>query len=588
MKNTFKMLKLVSSKSKKYIFIRLISAITAAIISLFNVVILKIIIDEIEKGTEFSEIVILIVIMFCIIATIVIIDSFTRYLKQKYELKIKKSLKNDFYDKINKIDPIVFEDAKLYDSFTRASLVTEQKAIDVVSIFLSLFEQLLSLAGIVSIIIYLDSFTLIVSIVVLILSIITSSLYSMIEYKEYDKQVLPNREQAYINNLFTNKNFLEDIKFFAFGKLLKKKYNERMDTKQKVLKEFSFKKGILYWLKSLMDVSFMFIVVGYLAYKVSKGLTIGSLTALILAAQSFLGILSSLFSTYPQLKKESFFVNDYFVFLNIKESIDTNIGIINELDYFPTIKAKNVNFKYPGSDKLVFSELNFKINPFEKIAIVGLNGAGKTTLSKIITRFYDIESGDVLLGDYNIKEYNSIMLRNDIAFVSQHYQSYQFSIAENILMRPYQDSDYDTIMDVLKKVGLYDRVMSMEDTIFTPIGKMFTNKGTDFSGGEKQRLAIARVLIKNPKLIIMDEPTSALDPKAEYEINNLLLELANNKMVMVITHRLSTVIHMDRICYIENGKIVEEGTHNDLLNLGGKYSELFRIQASNYQLKDVK
>ena len=226
--------------------------------------------------------------------------------------------------------------------------------------------------------------------------------------------------------------------------------------------------------------------------------------------------------------------------------------------------------------------VSMKISKGEKIAIVGLNGAGKSTFVKLLYRLYEAENGEIKFDNNYINDINYNNYLSMFTIVSQNYQIYQYTIAENIMMRNVTEDDYPIVYDALKKVGLYDEIINLKNGINTRIGKQFDNEAVDFSIGQKQRLAMARAIVANKPIVIMDEPFSALDPKAEYELNNLLLELFKDKTLIIISHRLSTVVHMDNIYVFENGKIIEKGTHKSLMEQNGRYNELFTLQAKLY------
>ena len=219
----------------------------------------------------------------------------------------------------------------------------------------------------------------------------------------------------------------------------------------------------------------------------------------------------------------------------------------------------------------------------EKIAIVGRNGSGKTTLIKILLRLYDPTSGIVEMDGKDYREYDVRSLRRRIGVVFQDFSCYASSVADNVLLRSVKsEKDEQTVVNSLKLCGLYEKVSALKNGIYTVLTKEFDEDGVIFSGGEMQKLAIARMFANDYDIIIMDEPSSALDPIAEYELNSKIIEAAANKTLIIVSHRLSTTKDADKIIYMENGRIEEMGTHKSLIELNGKYAELFNIQASKY------
>jgi ATP-binding cassette subfamily B protein len=228
--------------------------------------------------------------------------------------------------------------------------------------------------------------------------------------------------------------------------------------------------------------------------------------------------------------------------------------------------------------------IDLKIRQGEKLAIVGLNGAGKTTLIKLLLKFYEHEEGKIL---YNDQEYRGLVekaLRRQFSIVFQDFQIYALSITENVLMRKAEnDADLELVWKALEKVGLKEQVKALPKGLETMVTKEFDDEGVVFSGGDRQKLAIARVFASDAAVYILDEPTSSLDPYAEKAINDLIITNAGNKTIIIIAHRLSTVVDVDQIILIEHGKIIEEGNHLELLAQKGRYNELFTTQASMYK-----
>jgi len=249
---------------------------------------------------------------------------------------------------------------------------------------------------------------------------------------------------------------------------------------------------------------------------------------------------------------------------------------------------------YEITDKVIVEEkkdepkksldgINLTIKRGEKIAIVGYNGAGKTTLTKLLMRLYDPTEGEILYNGRDLKDYDIPSLRARIGTVFQDYKIFAATIAENVLSDTCAEADRDTVIDALTKATFSDKLNSLEKGMDTELTKEFSEEGVNLSGGESQKVAIARIFARPYDLIIMDEPSSALDPTAEYELNHTILEYAKDKTVVFISHRLSTTRMADKILMFADGKLMESGTHDELMALNGKYAEMFRLQAEKYR-----
>ena len=252
---------------------------------------------------------------------------------------------------------------------------------------------------------------------------------------------------------------------------------------------------------------------------------------------------------------------------------------------FTSLELKNVCFAYPfGKDegKNVLDSVSLCVNKGEKIALVGYNGAGKTTLTKLIMRLYDVSEGEVLYNGRNIKDYDPESYRKRIGAVFQDYKIFAATLAENVLAREYSPEDQDLVMSAVKAAGLEDKLAELSEGIHTQLTTEFSDRGVGLSGGESQKVAIARVFAGDYDLVIMDEPSSALDPVAEYELNRSVSENAKDKTLIFISHRLSTTRMADRIYMFEGGKIVEWGSHDELMAKNGKYAHMYTVQAKKY------
>jgi ATP-binding cassette subfamily B protein len=248
---------------------------------------------------------------------------------------------------------------------------------------------------------------------------------------------------------------------------------------------------------------------------------------------------------------------------------------------FRSLEIRGLCFSY-GKEEIL-SDVNLKIERGDKIALVGYNGAGKTTLIKLIMRLYDPTEGEILYNGRNIKEYDVEAYRKRIGAVFQDYKIFAATVAENVLADEYDESKRENVLSALSKSAFTDKLASMEKGIDTELTREFSKDGAELSGGEAQKIAIARVFARPCDILVMDEPSSALDPISEYELNRSILESAEDKTVIFISHRLSTTRHADRIYMFEKGKLTEQGSHDELMEMNGNYAYMFGLQAEKYR-----
>ncbi len=284
---------------------------------------------------------------------------------------------------------------------------------------------------------------------------------------------------------------------------------------------------------------------------------------------------------YPQMQEISLYVEKMQNFLNIEPKIISREKRM--LPEKPTeIELKNVSFGYNDNDGYILKNISMKIDPYSKIAIVGYNGAGKTTLIKLIMRLYDPDEGEILLDGVNIREYDVEEYRRKIGTVFQDFKIFAATVKENVLLDFAEKGTDEAVRTAIEKSGFSERLETLSNGLSTNLTTEFEDDGVNLSGGEAQKLAVARVFYKDANLIILDEPSSALDPIAEYHLNHSMLSAAEHKSVVFISHRLSTTRIADRIYMLENGRIIEEGSHATLLANGGKYAAMWKVQAGQY------
>ena len=272
-------------------------------------------------------------------------------------------------------------------------------------------------------------------------------------------------------------------------------------------------------------------------------------------------------------------VNYYFDIMKTNDEMTYGSKELNLTDKFE-IEFKNVSFKYPNTESYALQNINLKINNGEHLAVVGRNGSGKTTFIKLICRLYDATDGEIFINGINIKEYSKESIIKLYSVVFQDFKIFSTTLAQNISAN--EEYDKERLYDTLDKANIKDRVLAMENKESTYLYKDLDKSGVEISGGEAQKLALARALYKDSPVVILDEPTAALDPVAENEIYNRFNSFVDNKTAIYISHRLSSCVFCNRIAVFDKSQLVETGTHQELLNANGKYSELWNAQAKYY------
>ncbi|MDR1001182.1 MAG: ABC transporter ATP-binding protein/permease [Clostridiales bacterium] len=382
----------------------------------------------------------------------------------------------------------------------------------------------------------------------------------------------------------TNPHYAKDIRIYDMPSFLLSKLKKAQTERYKLDKRVS-KAAMCRVLANVLvffgqeAVFYVLLCIAVFSGKISVGQFVLYTTALRTFVVSLNGILDDVSFCYQQNAS----VNHHRAFMELDDNIDAGVraGLIN----LPEIcfELLNVGFKYPGSDKYVLKDVSLKINNGDVIAIVGLNGAGKSTLIKLLTRLYEPSEGEILLNGANILEFSKQEYYELFSTIFQDISLFAFSVGENVSMRSKGQYDEARVKKALSDSGLWEKIKDLSTGLDTPMLKVIEPDGVDFSGGEIQKLAMARSLYKNAPIVILDEPTSALDPVSEEKFYSQFRRLSHKKTILFISHRLSSTKFCDRILLLEEGRIVEDGTHKELIAAGKKYCELYEIQSQYYK-----
>jgi ATP-binding cassette subfamily B protein len=313
-------------------------------------------------------------------------------------------------------------------------------------------------------------------------------------------------------------------------------------------------------------------------------LSIGTLVFLTSAIQQASINIQQVFSTLASIADQALFLTDLLAFFEMKPTIRSKPNALPApRPIMRGFEFRDVSFSYPGSARLILNRLNFSLRPGERVALIGENGQGKTTIVKLITRLYDPTEGQILLDGIDLREYSLEDLYREIGVIFQDFMKYELTAAENIAVGRIEELDNLELLRAAAQKGLADQVVQQLPRQYQQVlGRRFEG-GVDLSGGEWQKIALARAYLRDAQLLILDEPTAALDARAEYEVFQRFAELTAGKMALFISHRFSTVRMADRIVVLEKGQIAEEGSHAQLSALGGRYAEMFELQAASYR-----
>ncbi|GCE29584.1 multidrug ABC transporter permease [Dictyobacter alpinus] len=490
--------------------------------------------------------------------------------------------------KADTLDLSFFEDPDFYDTLRYASQESQNRPITMITQTFNLCQTVVTLLSLCAFLFRLSWWIALVGLVIPIPSFIANAYFGLKNYWMLRWQSPEKRQQLYLNSVMTTDEYNKEVKLFNLGAFFTKRYKDLADKfyyQNRGLQAVRSFSNFFWTALSVIANSIMYLYIAYLA--VLRIISLGALSQFTLAVtqagQQFQNALNGLTSMY----EHTLYIDNLFTFLTYQPKI------VSPLDPEPiavpvqqsglSIEFRNVSFTYPGKTEPALKNVSFLLRAGETIALVGRNGAGKTTLVKLLTRLYDPDEGEVLIGGKNVKAYSIYELREHIGVIFQDFVKYNLTVQENIGVGKVSEFDNrSTVRAAAQKSGADEVISRLDDGYQSLLGHWFGN-GVQLSGGEWQKIALARAFIRDAPILVLDEPTSALDAKSEYDIFTRFHSLTSEKTTLFISHRFSTVRLADRIFLLDNGAIIESGSHQDLLKLDGQYAELFNLQAEAYR-----
>ena len=446
-----------------------------------------------------------------------------------------------------------------------------------------LFTQIIS---IIIAIIIMTSFDPLIILVIAVLSYIQFLYFEHIRKKDkkemWDAMMPHWRKLEYMENVTTDFSYAKDIRLFGMKKFLAKKQKDVYDEELR-----HWIKSRQYWIYNSIfshGISLVrqLIITGWLVYSViAKDLSIGNFTLYLASAGAFSNAINEVLSALSALRERSAHTDDYRSFMDIPGDSGKDTIPVPKADKY-VFTFENVSFKYKGQEKYALRNLNITIAAGEKLAVVGLNGAGKSTFIKLLLRLYDVTEGRILMNGTDIRRFDRAEYYRLFSPAFQDVTVFAFPMAENVSMSPPDETDREKAEKCVREAGLGDKMDKLEKGIDTELLKVLYDDGVDLSGGEKQKLALARALYKGSDVIVLDEPTAALDALAEYRLYKSFNGLVGNRTAVYISHRLSSTRFCDRVAMFKDGEMTETGTHEELMAKNGDYAEMFRVQAQYY------
>lgn len=503
------------------------------------------------------------------------------------EIKVHRVFAKMVFEKSVSIDLGCYDDQKYYNDLVAANNESNNRAWSTYRNFVNLIENLTVLLSLFYIISSLDFVVFVLAVVINVLSFWYQIRLNKINGEIYNKTMPLSKEIGYVNRMFFLKQNAKDIKMTNIGEVLLDKMTSSSKKLSEIQAFYGAKKtfvctGDHLMRKILGDFAALF----YLAYMVlvKCAYSFDVMTALWNAYGTIKGSMNNFVNSIKELHNNSIYIEKFIHFMERENAIVSEKGLKINADTPITVEFADVSFSYDGEHKIL-DGLNLKIRANEKVAIVGSNGAGKSTLVKLLLRLYDPDRGRILVNGTDIRDYDPEFYRKNLcSILVQNFQMFAATLYENVKMdRVDKKAEGAGLDQALGMVGLRHVVERLPAQGDSEYSREFNGDGVVFSGGQKQKLALARVLFSDKRMAILDEPSSALDPKAESEFNELVFHMLPERTIVIISHRLSTTRMADRIILIQNGKVAEDGSHNELMKNNGIYAKMFEMQSRRYK-----
>jgi len=570
--------------SKLRFIIKIIVTILSAILPVINIMIVRHIISLLES--DLARAAYRLNQLFIVIIGLSIMQLFpklfatvnTALIEPMLASKINFYINKVFIEKASEFEYKNFEDPLFYDKYVRALKQSESIVHTVFNAFFQLIGSAFALLSLFALVISMDWIVILFVVFSVVVGFVHSLVSGMLNFKTSQILTPINRRINYVKKILYNPVYAKDIKCNNAMSTGARYFSESFDSLLLTIRKFGHKMafmGVIIIILSTISSTAMML---YLVSRVWLGVhNIANFSALLSSSGQLEGTMNSFFNTISGFYKNSLDIDNFkFVYFYQREQTDGSRTLNS--DTALKIEIKNLFFKYPNSTKYALKNISLKIMPGEKVSLVGHNGSGKTTLIKLLLGLYEPESGEILINDVDMKQYKRDDLQKQLGVVFQDYQIFAFTIKENIA---FEDEVSDKARGVLDKLDVSKVITNLPKGYNTPLSKEFDEHGTLMSGGEAQKICIARAVNKDAGLYIFDEPTSSLDPWAESKMNRLLYEITD-RTVIFISHRLTATVAADAIFMLSDGELVENGSHNELMFKRGMYYEFFMTQAENY------
>ena len=488
-------------------------------------------------------------------------------------------------DKSISLDLQFYEDPVFYDNMQNARRRADSSALAIVTSISQVAQQLITLISLVVLLVGFSPWLAVVVILAAVPNFLSNSRFAEMAFRALTHRAPEARLLSYIENLLTSNETVKEIKLFGLGKSLKQRYEDLftqfLEEDTSIARRNTY--ASLAW-GMLSNLAYYGSYIWVIVRTITRAITLGDMTMFLSVFRQSQRAVQMLLENFSRLYENNLYLDNLLDFLKIEPALEIpENGKIAPAPILEGVRFENVSFKYPGSEKFVLKNVNLFIKPGESIALVGLNGAGKTTLIKLLTRLYDPTEGRITLDGTDLRDFDLQSLHQRFGVIFQDFVRYQFSVKENIGFGQVEELENQERIEVAAdKGGATEVIAELSEGYETVLGRRW-NRGHELSGGQWQKIALSRAFMRKAEVLILDEPTSDLDAEAEYEIFLRFRELMQGRVAVLISHRFSTVRMADRIVVLSEGRIIELGSHEELMAHNQSYAHLFNLQAEGYR-----
>jgi len=585
--NNLFVLKIIHKAAPSYLPTYFLWSVGNAILNfLVNTWLVREIVNRYVVGRPATELVGLIVGLAVVdIVWYLIINLLPTIIYPRYNQRIVARIQEELFEKASLVELECYENPEFYDKYVKAMDNAYGRCMGVVYTVDGLIWSIVSLCSTSALLIVIDPVLIVFGLIPLLFGIIRNRRHK-VEKERNDESRNLERRDGYVQRVFYLNEYAKEMRLGGMPRVIFGKYAAALKEYIALWRRYGFKMTVLHLFDNISAPVTSCGAMVYAAFRtlVRKTMLLGDCLVVFNTVESVSNQLTRMTVVFSEFRKHAMYIEDYRYFLEyepkIKRIAEGEKATVGELAFH------DVSFRYSGAQTDALKHINLSVKPGEKIALVGHNGSGKTTLVKLLLHLYEPGSGTVTLDGRAISEYESNSYRDAFTAVFQDFKIFSLSIAENVLLRPLRDGDEELVTEALKKSGAYEKVASLKNGIHTTLTREFDDEGAVLSVGEAQKVSLARAFTSDSPFVILDEPSSALDPIAEYNMFKNMLEACRDRTLIFISHRLSSAVLADRVFLMEDGEIVEEGPHSELMEKGGRYAEMFRMQAENYAMTE--